>query len=59
MLITRMLPPAGTPLVLLGYLGDTPEKRRLLRRLACLDASKVKTFSRLVALLLLGRGARK
>jgi transcriptional regulator with XRE-family HTH domain len=40
-------------------LNDTPEKRRLLRRLACLDSPQVKALSRLAALLLLGRGARK
>jgi len=40
-------------------LNDTPEKRRLLRRLACLDSPQVKALSRLVALLLPGRGARK
>ena len=45
-----MLPPG---------LNDTPEKRRLLRRLACLDSPQVKAPSRLVALLLPGRGARK
>jgi transcriptional regulator with XRE-family HTH domain len=33
-------------------LNDTPEKRRLLRRLARLDSSRLKTLSRLVALLL-------
>jgi transcriptional regulator with XRE-family HTH domain len=40
-------------------LNDTPEKRRLLRRLACLDSPQIKTLARLVALLLPGRGARK
>jgi hypothetical protein len=40
-------------------LNDTPEKRRLLRRLACLDSPQVKTLARLVAILLPGRGARK
>jgi hypothetical protein len=34
-------------------------ERRLLRRLAHLESSQVKTLSRLVAFLLPGRGARK
>jgi DNA-binding XRE family transcriptional regulator len=33
-------------------LNDTPEKRRLLRRLARLDSPKIKALARLVALLL-------
>jgi transcriptional regulator with XRE-family HTH domain len=33
-------------------LNDTPEKRRLLRRLARLDGSRINALSRLVALLL-------
>jgi transcriptional regulator with XRE-family HTH domain len=45
-----MLPPG---------VNDTPEKRRLLRRLAHLESPQVKTLSRLVAFLLPGRGARK
>jgi hypothetical protein len=36
-------------------LNDTPEKRRLLRRLARLDTPRIKALSRLVALLLDGR----
>ena len=36
-------------------LSDTPEKRRLLRRLARLDSPKIKALARLVALLLPGR----
>jgi transcriptional regulator with XRE-family HTH domain len=32
--------------------SDTPEKRRLLRRLACLDSPRIKALARLVALLL-------
>ncbi len=44
-----MLPPG---------INDTPEKRRLLRRLARLDSPQVKALSRLVGLLLPGRGAR-
>jgi transcriptional regulator with XRE-family HTH domain len=36
-------------------LDDTPEKRRLLRRLARLDRPRLKALSRLVALLLLGQ----
>lgn len=45
-----MLPPGVT---------DTPEKRRLLRRLARLESPQVKTLSRLVGFLLPGRGTRK
>jgi hypothetical protein len=33
-------------------LNDTPEKRRLLRRLARLDSPRIKALARLVALLL-------
>ncbi len=36
-------------------LNDTPEKRRLLRRLARLDSPRIKALARLVALLLPGR----
>ena len=36
-------------------LSDTPEKRRLLRRLARLDSPRIKALARLVALLLPGR----
>jgi transcriptional regulator with XRE-family HTH domain len=35
-------------------INDTPEKRRLLRRLARLDAPRIKALSRLIALLLPG-----
>jgi transcriptional regulator with XRE-family HTH domain len=42
----RTLPPG---------LSDTPEKRRLLRRLARLDSPRIKALARLVALLLPGR----
>ena len=45
-----MLPPG---------INDTPEKRRLLRRLACLDRPQVKTLSRLVGFLVPGRSAGK
>ena len=45
-----MLPPG---------INDTPEKRRLLRRLAHLDSPKIKTLARLVAFLLPGRSAGK
>jgi len=45
-----MLPPG---------VNDTPEKRRLLRRLAYLDSPQVKTLSRLVGLLLPEKGAQK
>ncbi|MDY7233322.1 helix-turn-helix domain-containing protein [Hyalangium rubrum] len=44
----------GAHAVLPG-LNDTPEKRRLLRRLARLDSPRIKTLARLVALLLPGR----
>lgn len=44
-----MLPPG---------INDTPEKRRLLRRLACLDRPQVKSLARLVGFLLPARGAR-
>ena len=40
----------GTSTVSPG-LNDTPEKRRLLRRLARLDSPKIKALARLVALL--------
>ncbi|MDY7226983.1 helix-turn-helix transcriptional regulator [Hyalangium rubrum] len=36
-------------------INDTPEKRRLLRRLARLDTPRIKVLARLVALLLLRR----
>jgi transcriptional regulator with XRE-family HTH domain len=36
-------------------LNDTPEKRRLLRRLARLDSPRIKALARLAALLLPGR----
>jgi len=36
-------------------LSDTPEKRRLLRRLARLDSPRIKALARWVALLLPGR----
>jgi transcriptional regulator with XRE-family HTH domain len=45
-----MLPPG---------VNDTPEKRRLLRRLARLESQQVKILSRLVTFLLPARGARK
>jgi transcriptional regulator with XRE-family HTH domain len=56
-----MEPPQNSPgaSLLSPGLNDTPEKRRLLRGLARLDAPQVKALSRLVALLLPGRGARK
>jgi len=54
-------PPRNAPgaSVLPPGVNDTPEKRRLLRRLARLDSPQVKTLSRLVAFLLPGGGARK
>jgi hypothetical protein len=36
-------------------MNDTPEKRRLLRRLARLDSPRIKALARLVVLLLPGR----
>jgi transcriptional regulator with XRE-family HTH domain len=58
---SRMEPPQNTPgaSMLPPGISDTPEKRRLLRRLARLDSPQIKTLSRLVAFLLPGRGARK
>jgi len=38
--------------------NDTPEKRRLLRRLARLDSPRIKALARLAALLLPGVSAR-
>jgi hypothetical protein len=56
-----MEPPQNTPgaSMLPPGLSDTPEKRRLLRRLACLNSRQVKTLARLVGLFLPGRGAQK
>lgn len=51
-------PPPGASMLPPG-INDTPEKRRLLRRLACLDRPQVKTLSRLVGFLLPARSAGK
>jgi transcriptional regulator with XRE-family HTH domain len=56
-----MEPPQNVPKasVLPLSVNDTPEKRRLLRRLARLDSPEVKALSRLMGLLLSGRGIRR
>jgi hypothetical protein len=56
-----LVPPQNSPgaSMLPPGINDTPEKRRLLRRLARLDSPQIKTLSRLVAFLLPRRSARK
>ena len=58
---SQMEPPQNSPgaSMLPPGVNDTPEKRRLLRRLARLESPQVKALSRLVAFLLPGRGSRK